>query len=211
MTVVGLVEDVRHYGLERPMRPGIYMPVAQLPANQLTVVIKTKQAPEAFTPTARAALRELDPELPLFRVRTMEEALARSLSQRALYLVAARRLRVTRADPRAWRDLRGDLLPGFAAHARNRHTTRARRPPDRHHPKRASGSLTIAAIGILAGLAASVGAARQLSTLLFGVPPHDTRVLVSALLVLMVTAAAANILPARRASNVDPMKSLRVE
>jgi ABC-type antimicrobial peptide transport system permease subunit len=72
-------------------------------------------------------------------------------------------------------------------------------------------SLTIVGIGIVLGLAASVGAARQLSTLLFGVPPHDTSVLAGTLFVLLGTAAAANILPARRASRVDPMKSLRID
>ena len=54
-------------------------------------------------------------------------------------------------------------------------------------------SLTIAGIGIALGMAASVGAARQLSTLLFGVPPHDASVLIVALLVLLGTAAAANV------------------
>ena len=211
MTVVGLVEDVRHYGLERPMRPGIYMPVAQLPANQLTVVIKTKQAPEAFTPTARAALRELDPELPLFRVRTMEEALARSLSQRALYswlLGVFASLALILALGGTY-GVTSYLVSQRTREIGIRLALGARRIDITRSVLR--GSLMIAAIGILVGLAASVGAARQLSTLLFGVPPHDTRVLVSALLVLMVTAAAANILPARRASNVDPMKSLRVE
>jgi putative ABC transport system permease protein len=211
MTVVGTVEDVRHYGLERPMRPGIYMPVAQLPAGQLTVAIKTKQAPEAFTPTARAALRELDPELPLFRVRTMEDALARSLSQRALYswllgifaslalilalggtygvtsyLVSQRTREI--GIRLALGARKGDIIRGVLR-----------------------TSLTIVGIGIVLGLAASVGAARQLSTLLFGVPPHDTSVLAGTLFVLLGTAAAANILPARRASRVDPMKSLRID
>jgi predicted permease len=193
MTVVGLVEDVRHYGLEQPMRPGIYMPVAQLPANQLTVAIKTKQAPEAFASTARAVLRELDPELPLFRVRTMEEALARSLSQRTLYSYGVTSYLVSQRT----REIGIRLALG----ARRADITRTV----------LRGSLTIVGTGVLIGLAASVGAAQQLSTLLFGVPPYDTRVLVSALLVLMATAAAANILPARRAAKIDPIRSLRVE
>ena len=187
------------------------MPVAQLPANQLTVVIKTKQAPEAFTPTARAALRELDPELPLFRVRTMEEALARSLSQRALYswlLGVFASLALILALGGTY-GVTSYLVSQRTREIGIRLALGARRIDITQSVLR--GSLTIAAIGILAGLAASVGVARQLSTLSFGVPPHDTQVLVSALLVLMVTAAAANILPARRASKVDPMKSLRVE
>jgi putative ABC transport system permease protein len=73
------------------------------------------------------------------------------------------------------------------------------------------GSLTVAGIGLVAGLAASMGAAHLLATLLFGVSPHDTAVLSAAIVILLGTAAVANLLPARRAARVDPMKSLRVE
>jgi ABC-type antimicrobial peptide transport system permease subunit len=72
-------------------------------------------------------------------------------------------------------------------------------------------SLGSVSIGVAAGLAASLGAARLLSSLLFGVAPHDGTVLSSALLVLLGTAAAANLVPARRAARIDPMRSLRVE
>ena len=85
ITVVGLAADVKHYGLERPMRPGIYFPVTVGRFNTMTVAIRTSADPGAFTATARATLRELDPELPMYRVRTMEEALRRSMAQRATY------------------------------------------------------------------------------------------------------------------------------
>jgi predicted permease len=211
MTVVGMVEDVRHYGLERPMRPGVYLPVAQMPTPTLAVAIRTARDPAAFTPTARAALRELDPELPLYQVRTMEEALARSLSQRSLYswllgVFASLALLLalggsygvtTYLVSQRTREIGIRLALGAQNADITRNVLRA--------------SLTIVGIGIVVGFAVSVGAARQLSSLLFGVPPHDTTVLSVALVVLLGTAAVANLLPARRAARVDPMRSLRTE
>ena len=73
------------------------------------------------------------------------------------------------------------------------------------------GSLTAVGAGVLLGIGASIAAARWLADLLFGVPPADVAILTSAGLVLLLTAVFANWLPARRASRVDPMRSLRVE
>ena len=73
------------------------------------------------------------------------------------------------------------------------------------------GSLGVVAIGVLLGVAGAVGAGRFLSSLLFGVPPHDAVILAIAAAALFSTGLLANWLPARRASRVDPMISLRAE
>ena len=73
------------------------------------------------------------------------------------------------------------------------------------------GSLAAVAVGIALGLASSLGAARGLQTLLFGVRPHDPAVLGGAAAVLLVTAFAATWLPAARAARVDPMTTLRAD
>ena len=83
ITVVGVVGDVKHYGLERPMRPGLYFPLLQSPSRTLSVVIRTAGDPAAFTRTACARARDRSGSGAL-PVQTMEEAL-RSLAQRALY------------------------------------------------------------------------------------------------------------------------------
>ena len=210
MTVVGLVEDVRHYGLERPMRPGVYMPVAQLPANS------------SPSPSRRTGTRGLHTDRPRRHSRTRSGTAAvpgandggglRAIAVAAhALLVAARRLRLT-ALVMALGGTYG--VTSYLVSQRTREigirvALGARTLDIARGVLRAS--LTIVAIGILVGLAASVRAARQLSTLLFGVPPHDTGVLISALLVLLVTAAAADVLPRGGPGNVDPMKSLRVE
>jgi putative ABC transport system permease protein len=72
-------------------------------------------------------------------------------------------------------------------------------------------SLAVAGSGLVLGIAGSLGAARLLSGLLFGVPPHDVSVLGAASLVLLCAAVLVNWAPARRAARIDPMRSLRAE
>jgi predicted permease len=211
MRVVGYVEDVRHYGLERPMRPGLYLPLAQNPAHTLTVAIRTIGDPSAFTSTARAAVRELDPELPLYRVRTMEEALARSLAQRSLYswlLAVFASLALIMALGGTY-GVTSYLVSQRTREIGIRVALGARAADITRGVLR--NSLAIVVVGLTVGFAGSLGVARLMSGLLFGVPPHDARVLVAAAAVLVATAIVANWLPARRAARVDPMRSLRTE
>ena len=73
------------------------------------------------------------------------------------------------------------------------------------------GSLAVVAIGVAIGIAGAIGAGRFLSSLLFGVPPYDGIILALAAVALFTTGLLANWLPARRASRVDPMVSLRTD
>ena len=211
MRVVGMVEDVRHYGLEKPMRPGVYMPLTQFPSDTLAVAVRTKGDPAAFVPTARAAVRELDPELPLYQVRTMDEAMARSLAQRTLYswllgVFAAMALVMALGGTYG--------VTSYLVSQRTREIgIRVALGARTVHIARGvlTSSLAIVAVGLAAGIAGALGIARWLEGLLFGVAPHDALVLLTAATVLVATAALANWLPARRASQVDPIRSLRAE
>jgi ABC-type antimicrobial peptide transport system permease subunit len=211
MRVVGLAEDVRHYGLEKPMRPGMYMPVAQYPLDTLAVAIRTKGDPSAFVPTARAAIRELDPELPLYQVRTMQEALGRSLAQRTLYswllgVFAAMALVMALGGTYG---VTSYLVSQRTREIGIRVALGARTIDIARNVLR--GSLGVVMLGLVGGIAGALAVARWLEGLLFGVLPHDPRVLFTATAILVTTAALANWLPARRASRIDPMRSLRAE
>ncbi|HZL96088.1 MAG TPA: FtsX-like permease family protein, partial [Vicinamibacterales bacterium] len=74
-----------------------------------------------------------------------------------------------------------------------------------------TGSLAVLSIGVTIGVAGAIGAGRLLASLLFGVPPYDALILTMAALALLSTGFLANWLPARRASRVDPMVSLRAD
>jgi predicted permease len=211
MAVVGLVEDVKHYGLERPMRPGIYVPVAQTPSPTLAVALRTAGDPAAVAATARAAIRAIDPDLALYRVRTMDEALRRSLAERRLYswLLGVFAVMALVLALGGSYGVTSYLVSQRTREIGIRVALGARSADIVRSVLR--GSLTAVGAGVLLGIGASIAAARWLADLLFGVPPADVAILTSAGLVLLLTAVFANWLPARRASRVDPMRSLRVE
>ena len=211
MTVVGLVEDVRHYGLERPMRPGVYLPLAQSPSPNLSVAIRTTRDPAAFIGTARNVVREMDPDLALYRVQTMEQALRKSLSQRALYswlLAVFAGMALVLALGGTY-GVTSYLVSQRTRELGIRVALGARRRDITATVMR--GGLAVVGAGAALGVAASLGAARLLADRLFGVPAHDGRVLTIALAILVTTALVANWLPARRAGRIDPMRSLRAE
>ena len=211
ITIVGVVGDVKHYGLERPMRPGVYFPLTARPVDSLTVALKTGGDPESLVAGARAAVRELDSDLAVFQLRTMEQALRRSMTARATYswlLAVFALLAVLLA-------LGGTYgVTSYLASQRTREmgiriALGARTGDIRRSVLK--GSLAVVVVGMVLGALSSIAAANQISSLLFGVSPHDPVVLVGAVLVLGLTALAASWLPAVRASRVDPMTTLRSE
>src|SRR5262249_15773398 len=67
ITVVGVVADVKHYGLERPMRPGVYLPISVNPRSTMTIALHARVDPVSVAPALRELLRQIDPETPLVR------------------------------------------------------------------------------------------------------------------------------------------------
>jgi len=211
ITVVGLVRDVKHYGLERPMRPGVYFPLPDNPKQTMAVALHTSADAAALAGSARAVMREFDPDLPLFQVRTMEEALQRSLTVRAAYswmLGVFALLALILA------------LGGTYGVASYLVTQRTREIGIRV----ALGARTVdvvrtvigrgvgvVAIGVGVGVIASLGATRLLADLLFGSGSRDVAIPAAVASLLLATAILANWLPARRAARIDPMRSLRTE
>jgi predicted permease len=210
ITIVGVVRDIKHYGLERPMRPGVYFPMPANPVQTLTVALHTSGDAGALAGSARAALRDLDPDLPMFQVRTMEEALQRSLTVRAAYswmLGVFAILALVLAVGGAY---------GVASYLVTQRTREigirvalGARTIDVVRTVVGRG-VAVVATGVAIGLAASLGAVRLLADLLFGVG-RDATILFAVASVLIVTALLANWLPARRAAKIDPMRSLRTE
>jgi putative ABC transport system permease protein len=211
MTVVGLVRDIKHYGLERPMRPGVYFPLPAQPVQTLTVALHTSGDAAALAGGARAVVRELDADLPLFRVRTMEQAMRESLAVRAAYswmLGVFALLALVLALGGAY---------GVASYLVTQRTREigirvalGARTADIVHTVVGRG-IAVVTIGVVAGVAASLGAAKLLADLLFGAGSRDAAVLGGATAILLFTALLANWLPARRATRIDPMRSLRTE
>ena len=211
LTVVGYVEDVKHYGLERDMRPGVYVPAVAAATSAMTLALRTNGDAALLAEPARAVVRDLDPELPTYDVRTMDERLAQSLMVRAVYswllgVFAAMALVLALGGTYGVTSYlisqrRREFGIRVALGARGRDISRAV----------LQGSALVILTGVLVGLGAAIGAGRWLSSLLFGVPPHDVVVVAGAVAALGLTALAANWLPARRAARVDPIVTLRMD
>ena len=211
ITVVGVVADIKHYGLERPMRPGLYFPLKRRPLDNITVALRTTGDPLASAASARVAINALDPELPLYRVRSMRQALAQSMEMRLAYswlLGVFAMLAVLLAVGG------GYGVTSFLAAQRTREMgIRVALGAQGADILRAvlSGSVVLASVGVGVGLLASLGASKMLASLLFGVSPRDVGVLGATAAVLVLAAVVANLWPARRAARVDPVGLLRSE
>jgi hypothetical protein len=211
ITVVGVVADVKHYGLERNVRPGVYIPLPMRPQSTLTVAVRTTGDVNALAATTRTIVREMDPELPTYDARTMEERMDASIRLRAVYswmLGVFAVMAIVLA-------LGGSYgVTSYLVSQRTREIgIRVALGAARRDISRAvlASTLRVVIIGVVVGLVLAVGAGRWLSALLFGVPPYDVIILIIAAITLLVTAVLANVLPARRAARVDPMVSLRMD
>jgi len=210
-TVVGVVRDVRHFGLDAPARPEVYMTQQEVANSGLEVVVRTRADEAALFPALRRAVAEIDPALPLARLRRMDDLLADS--------TAARRLRTwtfggfaALALVLAVAGLYGSLAHAVGARRRELSVRMAVGAGKRQIVGLVLGEgAALTAVGILGGGAGALAAARALRQLLFGVEPLDVASFAGAAVLLCAVAFVAAWLPARRAAGVDPVRALRGE
>jgi putative ABC transport system permease protein len=207
--IVGVVGDVRHFGLDRPAAPEIYLPHAQVPVLDLTLAVAGD--PEAVLPALRAGVRGLDAALPLGAVRTTADLVAGSTApfrfrSQLLGGFAAVALGLAMVG------LYGVLAYAVAGRAREIGVRVAlgARPADVLRDVVGRG-MALALGGVALGLAAALAIGPLLAGMLHGVRPADPPTLAAMAAVLLVTAAAAALLPGRRAARVDPAVVLRHE
>jgi predicted permease len=211
ITIVGVAGDVKHYGLEQPVRPGVYFPMPMDPRATMMLTVHTAGDAASLTPSIRETLRRMDPEVPMYRVRTMDAAIRQSTALRAAMswmLAVFATLAFVLALGGAYgvatylvTQRTREIGIRVALGARTRDIFRSV----------VVGGLGVVAIGVALGLAGSVVAAGLLGDALFGVSPRDLTVLALVSLVLLSTALVANGLPARRAARIDPMRTLRTD
>ncbi|HEX5046609.1 MAG TPA: ADOP family duplicated permease [Gammaproteobacteria bacterium] len=208
-TVVGVVGDVHDYGLDRAVRPTFYASYRQRPrfADSLWFAIRTSNT-AATIAAAREVVRSVDADSPP-TFQTSERLYAASIAQRRFNLVmlavfggAALLLALT--------GVYGAIA--FSV-AQRRHEIGVRialgATVGRVIAGVLRGSLAIAAIGVGAGLAVALAGARVVSSLLYGVAPHDPASYVLASALLFAAAGAAALVPALRAARIDPNVTLR--
>lgn len=212
-TIVGIVGDVRHRGLDRPSGPQVYVPQAQWAWAEtlMTLVVKTAGDPAALAGAVRRVVRDVDPAQPVTDVRTYDDVVAATTATRrfvasalgvfaatALLLAAVGlygALSVTVAQRRMEIGIRL-ALGARAAAIRNMVFASGLRP---------------VTAGLVVGLAGGLLVLRAMTGLLYEVRPADPAALAGAAGLLLVTGAVACALPAWRASRIDAARSLRAE
>jgi putative ABC transport system permease protein len=210
-TIVGVIGDTKQRGLASDIMPEVTSSALQWPLFTMTLVLRTSVEPTSLTSAVRAQVSDLDKNLPVFGVQTMDEMLSAEVaSQRfnAGALAGFAGLAVL---------LAGVGIYGVMAYAVSQRT---REMGLRIALGAGQGSvlrmilnqgLRLAVIGVGLGLAASFALTRLMAGLLFGVKPSDPGTFVFVTVALMVVALAACWVPAWRATRVDPVIALRYE
>jgi putative ABC transport system permease protein len=219
VTVVGIVKDVRHNGVTDVVKEKFYVPHSQWHRSlgnanlirAMTLVVRTPGAPSALTSQVKDAIRQLNPNLPVADVRTMEEVVGGAMSTPrftsvllSIFAVLALTLSavgiygvLSYVVSRRTREIgirvaigagRGDVLQMVLG-----------------------SGVSLALTGIAAGLVLALGVTRLLRGLLHGVTPADPATFVSVAALLTGVAALASVVPAWRASRVDPVIALKSE
>lgn len=214
-TVVGVVGDTKQYSLGETPSPSMYLPYAQAPdpflMQDITLVVRTGADPLSLVTAARHAVQAVDPDLPVFDVASMEQLVYRSVSAPrfntallgvfaalALLLAAVGIYGVmSYAVVQRTHEIGVRVALGAGASDILRQVVRQGMLP--------------AVVGIAAGTAGAWAVARFLSSLLFGVRPTDPVTFAVVPLLLAAVAVVACLLPARRATKVDPVVALRYE
>ncbi|MBI3667063.1 MAG: ABC transporter permease, partial [Acidobacteria bacterium] len=214
LTIVGIVEDVKHDGLSQVAVPEVFHPHFQggeETATYLFLAVRTTADPLALSSAVRAKLSALDPELPLANVMTMEQRLSDSVSRprsTMLLLGVFAALALTLASV----GLYGVISYSVAqrTHEIGIRMALGARQADVLQLVLKQG-IRLVAIGLAVGLAAALALSRLLSSLLFGVSAADPATFFVVSVLLTAIALLASYIPARRAARVDPMAALRYE
>ena len=209
-TIIGVVGDVRSTALNQES-PAFYYPVARRTAPLMDVVVRADGSPQSLLPAIRRKIHELDPELALANVRTMEQWVSNSAAQPRLnasllgvfagmaLLIAAIGIYAVLAYSVAQRTREIGLRMALGA------------LPGGVLRLIVGEGMKLGLMGIGAGIFLALAIARVMSSLVYGVPVRDPAVFGGVSLALATVALAACVIPARRAAKVDPIRALRYQ
>jgi predicted permease len=209
--IAGVVGDAQNFGLENEALPEIYVPNLQSPSGRMRLVVRADVAPLSLVSTVKEAVRSLDKDIPFSQVATMEQLLSKSVAPRRLNLAL---LAVFAVIALAL------AVAGIYGVMSYTVTTRTREIGVRV----ALGAqvsdviklvvvqgLKPALAGVAIGLIVSFALTRLMTKLLYGVSATDPLTFIAVTVLLIVVALLAALVPARRATKVDPMVALRCE
>jgi putative ABC transport system permease protein len=209
--VVGVVGDVKHYALDADPRAELFLPAWQQPLPGMALVARTDSDPRAFIEPIRREVQAVDAEQPIFDATAMEDAVSRSvfLPRVSMVLLAAF---ATAALLLAVVGIYGVVSYSVAQRTRELGVRMALGADAGVTLRLVMGrSMALVAIGTICGLAAAIALTRVMSGLLYDVDPLDPGVFAGVSALLASAGFLASLVPARRATLVDPIVALRVE
>ena len=211
LTIIGISKDIRNSGLRVDPIPQIYVPYAQNPAGSLFVVLRTAADPMSAAVASARQIGEIDEEQPVYDVKTMDQRLSLSIGRErfqttllaifALTALAMAAIGIYGVLEHSVSQRVPEMGIRMALGAQRRDVLRLI----------VSQGLKPAALGMAAGLAAALALNRFVKSFLFGIPATDAATYAAVVLLFTVIAFLACILPAHRATRVDPMIALRYE
>jgi len=209
-TIVGVVGAVRHEQLDKETRKSVYLPHLQIPVNGLSLVVQSKN-PGNLAGALRGQIRELDPELPMVDLMTMEEVVSQSVWQNRLYAI------LFSAFAAIAMLLAAVGIYGVMSYSVTQRTQeigiRMALGAQMKDVLRlmVKAGLALSLIGVAIGIGGALALTRLMRSLLFGVTPTDAFTFIGVSLMLLLVALLACYIPARRATKVDPLVALRYE
>lgn len=211
-TIVGVVADVRQRELGVAPEPQLYLPYTRQPSREMTLVVRSAAGdPASLVPAIRAAVRAEAPNVPVFGVATAQEIVEQSLWQERLYGRLFASFAVIALV------LASVGVYGVIAYAVSQRTHEigvrvalGANPREIFALVLRSG-VVLSVAGVALGLAGALALTRLLDGLLYGVSVRDPAIFTGVPLLLVAVAVLAGVIPARRATSVDPVEALRVE
>ncbi|MEP6766789.1 MAG: FtsX-like permease family protein, partial [Gemmatimonadaceae bacterium] len=212
VTVVGVVNDVRHYGLAKPMTEGLYLSTTSIDSTSgwrsLGFAVHTKNSADDILPALRAAVHDVDSELPVFELQTMSASLERSMSKQRLMafaLMVFATVAVALAVGGIYAVLsyvvgqrRREIAIRMALGARSEQVLLLVMKQ----------GMRLVVIGLIIGVPIAMGVSRAMSSLLIGISARDPMIFFLATLLLTGVGALAAMIPALRASHLEPKSVL---
>lgn len=211
VTVIGVVGRVKQYTLDSDSRIALYLPHLQYPSRELNVVVRTSGDLSGLAAPVTQAIRDLDPNLPVYSVRSMQQRVADSLARRRFamgllaFFAVVSLILAALGTFAVIAYLVNQGLPEIGI--------RIALGATRFHilSMIVRRGMLLTGFGVAAGIICAFLLSRFIQSLLFGVVPHDPGTYLAVSLVLFVVSLLASGIPAGRAARVDPVKCLRNE
>jgi predicted permease len=211
ITIVGVVGVVKHYGLDTDGKIVLYLPSKQAEDNLMYLVARTASDPAGLTAAIDREIHAVDPKIPVFDVRTMQDRLYNSLARQrfaSTMLAAFASFALLLSAIGVYGVI--SYLVAQSTHDIGLRMALGAQPGSILSLVVRQG-MELAAIGIAVGLIGAAILTRLMASLLFGVSTHDTVTFLSVAAVLTTVTLLATVIPALRATRVDPMVALRIE